>query len=368
MSHNPAPEPIRIAINGFGRIGRASLRIIFERLSSNSLDFPVEIIAINDLTPAEMLAHLLRYDTAYGKFSRPVDVVPATPTEPAYLVVADKRIPVFSEKDPLNLPWKDLHVDVVLECTGHFVRDGKARVHLEAGARKVVLSAPAKGGDVPTYLMGVNHMNYVGEPLISNASCTTNCIAPVVQLLSDAFGVEKSLMTTIHAVTSTQNLVDGPNKDMRRARAAYRNLIPTSTGAAIATSKVVPQLEGIFDGVSVRVPVLTGSLSDITLLLSNDVTVDEINSVLRSASESPRYAGILGVTTEPLVSSDIVQSSYSSLVDLSLTKVVGGNLAKVFSWYDNEWGYTNRLVDLALYIASHENKETPPEGGAFTIV
>ncbi len=366
MSHNPAPEPLRIAINGFGRIGRASLRIIFERLLAGSLDTPVEIVAINDLTPAEMLGHLLRYDTAYGKFPHPVDVVPATSTEPAYLVVSKKRIPVFSEKDPLNLPWKDLNVDVVLECTGHFVRDGKARVHLEAGARKVVLSAPAKGGDVPTYLMGVNHMNYAGEPLVSNASCTTNCIAPVVQLLSDAFGVEKSLMTTIHAVTSTQNLVDGPNKDMRRARAAYRNLIPTSTGAAIATSKVVPQLEGVFDGVSVRVPVLTGSLSDITLLLSNDVTVEEVNSVLRSASENPRYAGILGVTTEPIVSSDIVRSSYSSLVDLSLTKVVGGNLVKVFSWYDNEWGYTNRLVDLALYIASY--RETSPEVGAFTIV
>ncbi len=354
---------VKVAINGFGRIGRASLKIILERDD-------VQVVAINDLVNPRVLAHLLKYDTAYGTYEENVYLLEngerveltdyrgdgsfyTSESEETFLVVEENKIKVFSDPDPANLPWKDLEVDVVLECTGFFVKDDAAMAHIEGGASKVVLSAPPKGGTVKTYLMGVNHQEYSGEKIVSNASCTTNCIAPVVNILKEVFGIEKSVMTTIHAVTSTQNIVDGPNKDMRRARAADYNIIPTTTGAAVATTKVIPDLKGVFDGMAVRVPILTGSISDITLLLNKDVTEEEVNSAIISASESERYRGLVKATYEPLVSSDIVGSSFSCIVDLNLTKVVDGNLVKVLAWYDNEWGYSCRLVDMALHVGSN---------------
>ncbi|HOM78156.1 type I glyceraldehyde-3-phosphate dehydrogenase [Patescibacteria group bacterium] len=351
---------VKVAINGFGRIGRASLKILLTKGNA-------EVVAINDLTNPRILAHLLKYDTAYGIFDKEIsllengkkvsldsyrgddtfytEIAPET-----FLVVGNKKVKMISEPDPSRLPWKDLGVDVVLECTGRFVKDDSAKAHIGAGAKKVVLSAPAKGGTVKTFLMGVNHTEYAGEEIISNASCTTNCIAPVVQILHNAFYVEKSMMTTIHAVTSSQNIVDGPSKDMRRARAADYNIIPTSTGAAIAVTKVIPELEGVFDGMAIRVPVLTGSLSDVTLLLKKNVTLEEVNTALIRGAESPQYKGIVKATYEPLVSSDIVGSEFSSIVDLNLTRVVDGNMVKVLAWYDNEWGYSCRLVDMALHV------------------
>lgn len=356
-----AAQKTCVSINGFGRIGRASLKILVDKEN-------VEIAAINDLTNPRVLAHLLKYDTVYGEYEKEIyllednqqvdlddyrgdDSFYTVTAKETFLMVGDKKILITSEPEPAKLPWEKLGVDVVLECTGRFVKDGAAKAHLEAGAEKVVLSAPAKGGGIKTFLMGVNHDEYAGEQIVSNASCTTNCIAPVVKILKDAFGVEKSLMTTIHAVTSTQNIVDGPSKDMRRARAADYNIIPTTTGAAVATSEVVPGLEGIFDGMAVRVPVLAGSLSDIILVLSKEVTREEVIQAISEAAENARYTGIVKATNRPLVSSDIVASSYSSIVDLTMTKVVGGNLVKILAWYDNEWGYSCRLVDMALHVS-----------------
>jgi glyceraldehyde 3-phosphate dehydrogenase len=358
-------QKIKVAINGFGRIGRASFKILESKDNA-------EVVVVNDLTNPRILAHLLKYDTVYGKYDQDVYLLEdgervdvcdyrgdasfyTVGADETFLVVGERKIRVVSEPEPSKLPWGNLGVDVVLECTGRFVKDNAARAHIEAGAKKVVLSAPAKGGDVKTFLMGVNHDEYSGEGVVSNASCTTNCIAPVVKILKDAFGVEKSLMTTIHAVTSTQNIVDGPSKDMRRARAADYNIIPTTTGAAIATTKVVDGLEGIFDGMAVRVPVLAGSLSDITLVLSKDVTEEDVVEAFLEAVKNSRYDGIVKATHEPLVSSDIVGSSFSSIVDLTMIKVVGGNLVKVLAWYDNEWGYSCRLVDMALLVASSGN-------------
>lgn len=352
----------KIAINGFGRIGRAVAKILLERENA-------EIVAINDLTNPRILAHLFKYDTAYGTFGKEVyltengkrvnlddfrgeDDFYSKISPETFLNVDQKKIKMVSEPDPQKLPWKDLGVDIVLECTGRFLKDNSARAHVEAGAKKVILSAPPKGGDIKTFLMGVNHTEYSGEDVVSNASCTTNCIAPIVQIMHEAFGIEKSLMTTIHAITSSQLTVDGPDKDIRRARSAGYNMIPTSTGAAIAVTKVIPNLEGLFDGMSVRVPILTGSLSDITLLLKQRVTKEEVNQAIILQSEGSRYKGIVKASYEPVVSSDIVGSPYSSIVDLNLTKVVDGNLVKILSWYDNEWGYSCRLADLALYIGN----------------
>ncbi len=327
----------QIAINGFGRIGRAAFKIISERDDA-------EVVVINDLTSIENLSHLLKYDTAYGKYGKEVSF------DDKGLIVDGRSIPVLSEKDPTNLPWADMNIDVVLECTGAFVKDGAAKKHIEAGAKRVVVSAPTKGenDDVQTFVKGANEDNYLGQNVISNASCTTNCIAPVAAVIHNEFKVLKSAMTTIHGYTATQNLVDGPHKDPRRGRAAALNMIPTSTGAAIATTKTIPELEGLFDGIAVRVPVLVGSLTDMTFLLSRKTTVEEVNKVLEEASKKERYKGVLAITREPIVSQDIVGNPHSSIVDLEFTRVIDGDLVKILSWYDNEWGYSNRLVEMAL--------------------
>ena len=325
-----------IAINGFGRIGRQGLKAAITHKN-------IKIVAINDLTDTKTLAHLLNHDTAYGHWSVPVGY------DEKNLIVRGKKIPVFAEKDPVVLPWGKLKVDVVLECTGRFTKKEDAESHIKAGARKVVISAPAKGGDVPTYVRGVNSDKIKKEKcaVINNASCTTNCIAPIMAVLDEKFGIEKAMMSTVHGYTADQNLQDGPHKDLRRARAAACNIVPTSTGAAKAVGQTIESLNGIFDGVAFRVPVPTVSLSDITVVLKRNVTKEEINDVLAAASKSKRFEGIIAVTNEPLVSSDFVGNTYSSIVDLALTNVVGGNLVKVVSWYDNEVGYAHRLVELA---------------------
>ena len=330
----------KIAINGFGRIGRAAFKIALTKKD-------IEIVAINDLTDAKTLAHLVLYDSAYGRYQHSVEA-----TENG-LIVDGKIIPVYAEPDPKKLPWNELGVDVVLECTGRFVKGDAMRLHIEAGAKKVILSAPAKeGGDVPTFLLGVNDATYTTDKtILSNASCTTNCIAPVAKIIQDAFGIEKALMTTIHSYTADQNLQDGPHNDLRRARAAGSNIVPTTTGAAIAVTEVMPELTGLFDGLAIRVPTIVVSLTDFTFLLKKDVTVDDINNALIEASKKPELQGIFTVTKEPLVSSDFIGNPYSSIADISLTKVVGGNLVKIIAWYDNEWGYSNRLVEMAQLVA-----------------
>lgn len=328
----------KIAINGFGRIGRAAFKVALTKSD-------IEVVAINDLAEAKALAHLLKYDTAYGRFDREVSV------EEGAIVVDGKKYPVLKEADPKNLPWGELGVDVVLECTGRFVKHDDAKLHLDAGAKKVILSAPSKGGGVPTVILGVSDEGVFSQgDFFSNASCTTNCITPVVDVMEKTFGIEKAMMTTVHSYTADQRLQDTPHDDMRRARAAGANMVPTTTGAAIATTEVIPTLAGKFDGLSVRVPTIVVSLSDMTFLLKRDTTVEEINTALTNASQEPRFAGIFGVTNEPLVSSDFIADSRSSIADLSLTKVVDGNLVKVIAWYDNEWGYSNRLVEMAMKV------------------
>ena len=324
---------IKVAINGFGRIGRHSFKVALKNKN-------IEVVAINDLTDNKALAHLLKYDTAYP------DMGLETSYDDGHIIVDGKKVKAFSEKDPSQLPWKDLEVDVVIESTGVFRTKEKAELHIKAGAKKVVLSAPGKGEGINTYVRGVNCDDYgAGEQVIDNASCTTNCTAPVIRVMNDIFGVEKAMLTTIHSYTADQNLQDGPHKDLRRARAAVQNMIPTSTGAATATTKVIPDLAGKFDGISVRVPTITVSLVDFTLVLKKDVTVEEVNEAMKNASEG-YMKGVLAVTDEPLVSSDFIGNAYSSIVDLGMTKVVGGNLVKIISWYDNEWGYANRLVEM----------------------
>lgn len=327
----------RIAINGFGRIGRTSFRILFERENA-------EVVAINDLTNAATLAHLLKHDTMYRAFDHDVS------SKEGAIVVDGKEFPVFSEPDPAKLPWKDLNVDIVLECTGRFVKGDSAGKHIEAGAKKVILSAPGKGSDIPMYLLGVNDHEYHGEPIISNASCTTNCLAPVAKVMHETFGIAKAMMTTIHSYTADQNLQDAPHDDLRRARAASQNIVPTTTGAAVSIGEVIPDIKGRFDGLAIRVPTIVVSLTDFTFLLNRNVTAEEVNETIEKASKEDRYRGILVVTCEPLVSSDFIGNPASSIVDLSLTKVVDGNLVKVIAWYDNEWGYSERLVDMAIKV------------------
>lgn len=332
---------IKIAINGFGRIGRAAFKAALENKK-------VEIVAINDLMDNKSLAYLLQYDSAYGTYNKKVSATSKS------LKVDGKEYKVFNEKDPANLPWKELGVDFVLECTGIFKTKEAVKPHLQAGAKKVIISAPAKD-DSQTFVCGTNFTDSSIKKgktpdIISNASCTTNCISPVMQVLESSFGIEKALMTTVHAYTSTQNLVDGPNKDFRRSRAAAVNMIPTSTGAAVSTTKVVPSLDKKFDGIAVRVPVITGSLADITAVLKKNVTVEQINESFVKASKSPALKNILAVSKEPLVSTDFIGNTYSATVDLEFTKVVGGNLVKVLAWYDNEMGYATRLIDLVVHI------------------
>jgi glyceraldehyde 3-phosphate dehydrogenase len=329
----------KIAINGFGRIGRHVFKVAFDKKD-------LEVVAINDLVDNKTLAHLLKYDTAYPDFAHEVSF------DDENLIVDGKKIKAYAEKDPTNLPWGDLGVDIVVESTGFFRTREKASSHINAGAKKVIISAPAKGNDVKGFVRGVNCESYAGEDIIDVASCTSNCTAPVMQVLHNEFGIEKALMSTIHSYTTDQNLQDGPHKDLRRARAAAQNIIPTTTGAAIAVTKVISELEGKFDGIALRVPTITVSLTDFTLLLGCEVTVEKVNQALTEASNS-YLKGILDVSNEPLVSSDYIGNAYSSIVDLGLTKVVGGNLVKIIAWYDNEWGYANRLVEMAERVAKH---------------
>ncbi len=331
---------MKVAINGFGRIGRPSLKIMLEKPE-------IEVVAINDLGDINNLAYLLKYDTAYGVYNRDVGVEELEGEEYNLLKIDDATIKVYANREPEKLPWKKLEVDVVLECTGFFKDRESAGGHLRAGAKKVVISAPVKDESIKMIVLGVDEKTITTEDdILSNASCTTNCIAPVMKVLDENFGVEKSLMSTIHSYTSTQNLVDGSHKDFRRGRAAAQNIVPTSTGAAIATTKTLPQLKDRFDGMAFRVPTLDGSLTDVVVLLKNDVTENEINEVL-TRSASGEMEGIIQVTAEPLVLRDIIGNPHSSIVQTDLTKVIGGNLVKVIVWYDNEWGYSNRLVELA---------------------
>lgn len=330
----------RIAINGFGRIGRSTLRAAWGRPG-------FEVVAINDLTDPATLAHLLQFDTNYGTWDHEVS------SDKTHLKIGKTKIPVFAKKDPNELPWKKLKVDIVIESTGFFTSEEGARAHINAGAKQVVISAPAKGGDVPTFVFGANEkMVAKDEHVISNnASCTTNCVAPAMAILDAAFGVKKALMSTIHGYTGDQNLVDGPHRDLRRARAAAENLVPTSTGAAIAATEALPQLKNKFDGLSFRIPLSTVSLSDITLLLKKRVTVKQVNEAIKKACKSPRWKGIVAYEERPLVSSDYVGNPHSAIFDLELTRVVDGDLVKVVVWYDNEWGYANRLAEMAIFLS-----------------
>ena len=331
----------KIAINGFGRIGRNAFKLAFERDD-------IEVVAINDLTDTKTLAHLLKHDSTYGTYHYDVSY------DENSIFVNGKQIRVLAEKDPALLSWGEFGVDVVIEATGLFVQPDKARAHINAGAKKVVISAPAKGEGAKFIVLGVNEHELTREDdIISNASCTTNCIAPVMAILEREFGIEKSLMTTVHSYTASQRILDAPTKDLREARSAAENIVPTTTGAAIATAKVIPSLVGKFDGLSVRVPTAVVSLSDITAVLKQDTTKEEINEVFKRAANDPFYQGILTVTEEPLVSSDFKGNSHSTIVDLELTNVVGGNLVKVVAWYDNEWGYSNRLVEITADVAAN---------------
>jgi glyceraldehyde 3-phosphate dehydrogenase len=327
-----------IAINGLGRIGRAAFKILLETPE-------LELRAVNDLNAADDLAYLLNYDTVYGRYQKKISVVPNG------LRVDEKTYPVFREQDPARLPWQKLGIDIVLECTGMFNQLSDLQRHLTAGAKTVILSAPAKSPEIATMVHRVNTKDGPTTGVISCASCTTNCITPVVEIMGRRIGVEKAIMTTIHAYTATQAIVDRPNKKRRRGRAAAANLIPSSTGAAVATTKALPQYAGKFDGVAVRVPLPIGSLADLVFLTSRPTTVDEVNTMFTEEANSDRYRGVLGVTDEPLVSSDIIQDPRASIVDLDLTQVVDGNLVKVMSWYDNEWGYTSQMIKEAVRIA-----------------
>jgi len=327
---------IKIGINGFGRIGRLAFRA--------SLDHPdVEVVAVNDITSAKTLGHLLKYDSTFGIFPGTVEV------EEDSLTVNGKKIKVFAERDPANLPWGDVGVEIVIESTGFFREKSQAMKHIEGGAKKVIISAPAKNEDI-TVVIGVNEKELSEEHLvISNASCTTNCLAPVAKVLNDNFGIESALMTTIHAYTGDQRLLDAPHSDLRRARAAALSMIPTSTGAAKAVSLVLPELAGKFDGLAIRVPTADVSLVDLVIKVNRDTTLEEVNAKLKEAAEGP-MKGILQYCDEPLVSIDFKGNPHSSIVDALSTKVFNGNLIKVLSWYDNEWGYSNRLIDLVKLI------------------
>lgn len=324
----------RIAINGFGRIGRNAFKIAFERTD-------LEIVAINDLTDTKTLAHLLKHDSNYGLYPHKVSF------DDQDIIVDGQKIRVLAEKDPAVLPWKDLKVDIVIESTGFFTDPAAAKAHVTAGAKKVVISAPAKGEGASTIVLGVNDDELAGAgDVISNASCTTNCITPVAAVIESHFGIEKAMMTTVHSYTASQKLQDAPAKDLREARNAAENIVPTTTGASKAAAKALPALEGIFGGLSVRVPTPVVSLSDFVIITKRKVTVEEVNEVFKKAASEPYYQGILAVTDEELVSSDFIGNSHSAIVDLKLTAVVGGNMLKVVAWYDNEWGYSNRLVEV----------------------
>ncbi len=328
---------VKVGINGFGRIGRAFLRAALYREG-------LEVVAINDLTPVETLAYLLKYDTVYGTLRETVR------SEPGALIVGTRRIRVHSEQNPADIPWDETGAAVIIESTGVFTDAGQAAEHLKGGARKVVISAPEKDGGVdgPTVLMGINHETLGTTTVSSNASCTTNAASPIIAILDEALGIERAILSTAHAYTATQSLVDGPKKDLREGRAAAMNIIPAATGAATAVTKAYPALSGKFDGVSLRVPVVAGSIADITFVSKRATTAEEVNDILRRAAQSPRWEGIFGASDEPLVSSDIVGDSRAAIADLLMTRVVDGTLVKVLAWYDNEAGYTETLIRHAL--------------------
>lgn len=327
---------VKVAINGFGRIGRNALKILLERRDA-------QVVAINDITDAKTLAHLLKHDSTYGTYDKKVSAGENS------IIINSREIPVYAEKDPAKLPWGELGVDVVIESTGFFTKPEDAKAHIKAGAKKVVISAPAKGEGAKTVVLGVNE-EVVGDEdeIISNASCTTNCIAPVMKVLEDQFGIEKAMMTTVHSYTGSQRILDAPAKDLREARSAAENIVPTSTGASKAAALTIPTLKDKFNGLSVRVPTPVVSLSDITAVLNANTTKEELAEVFKKAAAEPYYEGIIGVTEEELVSSDFIGDPHSCIVDLPLLDVVGGNMVKVVAWYDNEWGYSNRLVELTI--------------------
>lgn len=326
----------RVAINGFGRIGRAFLKLAWEREE-------LEVVAVNDLGSIESLAYLLKYDTVYKTWPKNIE------HKDGALIIDGKEVKVISEKDTTKLPWKDLDIDVVVESTGLFTAYEKAKFHLDQGAKKVVISAPSKGdGSFPgeTILLGVNEDKFGTCDITSNASCTTNAASPLIGIMNEALGIEKAILNTVHGYTASQALVDGPSKkDLREGRAAAQNIVPSSTGAAIAVTKAYPELDGLFDGISIRVPVPAGSIVDVTFISKKQTTAEEVNQILEKASKDPRWSKIFAVTHEPLVSSDILGNSHASIADLEMTRVVGGNLVKVMGWYDNEMGYTYTLVD-----------------------
>jgi glyceraldehyde 3-phosphate dehydrogenase len=328
----------KVAINGLGRIGRAAFKLILETPD-------LELVAVNDLVPVDNLAYLLKYDTVYGRYDKTIE------NDGDSFIVDGKRYRVFNERDPAQLPWGELRIDFVFECTGVFTTKESLEKHLQAGAKFVLLSAPAKSEDIGTVVHGVNMPGGDSVRMVSCASCTTNSIAPVVEIMGRRIGIKKAIMTTVHGYTSGQSIVDGPHKRPRRGRAGAANLVPTTTGAAIATTKALPQLTGKFDGVAVRAPVPVGSIADIVLLTVRETSVEEVNGAFRQEAESERYQGVLGVTEDLIVSSDIIRDPRASIVDLSMTRVVDGDLVKVMSWYDNEWGYTNQMIRQALQIA-----------------
>jgi len=328
---------MNVAINGFGRIGRATFKILLSK--------KINVVAINDLTDTSTLAHLLKYDSAYGIYDKKVEA------RQGALLINGKKYQVLAERDPEQLPWKDLKVDLVLECTGIFRTKETAGKHIKAGAKKVIISAPAKSAGIKSIVLGVNEEKIKKtDKIISNASCTTNCLAPVTKIIKDNFGIKKALMTTIHSYTADQRIVDGPHRDLRRARAAAVNIVPTTTGAAIATTETIPSLKGKFDGMAVRVPTLVGSLVDMVCVTRKKVDEKIVNNVFKKVAKSAKLKKYFAVSDLPLVSSDYVGNPASSTVDLTCTKVVDGDLLKVVSWYDNEWGYSNRLADLSEYI------------------
>ena len=327
---------VKVAINGFGRIGRNAFKILQGRKDA-------EVVAINDITDAATLAHLLKYDSSYGTYDQEVS------SNEHAIIVDGKEVPVFAEKDPHNLPWANLGVDVVIESTGFFTKPEDAKAHIDAGAKRVVISAPAKGEGAKTIVLGVNEEAVTPDDLIlSNASCTTNCIAPIMKVLEDEFGIEKAMMTTVHSYTGSQRILDAPAKDLREARSAAENIVPTTTGASKAAALTIPSLQGKFNGLSVRVPTPVVSLSDITAVIKRNTTKEELVAFFKKIAGEQYYQGIIGVTEEELVSSDFIGDPRSCIVDLPLIDVVGGNMIKVVAWYDNEWGYSNRLVELTV--------------------
>lgn len=326
----------KVAINGLGRIGRATLKII--------QDTPeLELVAVNDIIPAENIVYLLKYDTPYGRYDKPVHI------DGKNLIIGDRSVRLFSERDPGQLPWKDMQIDLVFECTGVFTKREDLEKHIRAGAKNVLLSAPAKSEDVVTVVHGVNTVDG-NTHIIACASCTTNCITPVIEIIGRRIGIKKAIMTTVHAYTATQAIVDGPSKRYERGRAGAANFVPTSTGAAIATTKALPQYKGLFDGIAIRGPVPIGSVADIVIVTSRPTSVAEVNQIISEEAASDRYREIVGITEDPIVSSDIIQDHRASIVDLGMTRVVDGDLVKILSWYDNEWGFSNQMVHQAVQV------------------